>query len=156
MAELVKTEAVVEGRTEERWTLVEDDSTPEWEVDARPPVIGEPATRLTASARLTGSARYTSDIRLPGQLEAAVMRSPHAHARLVSISLDAARSLPGVRAVIGPGDCPAYEGGDVLFDEPPYAGAAVAAVAADTPRAAADALIALDPVWEPLGFVTDL
>ncbi len=156
MAKLVKTEAVVEGRTEQRWTLVEEDSTPEWAEDAPPPVVGEPATRLTAPARLTGSARYTSDIKLPGQLEAAVLRSPHAHARLTSISLDAARGLPGVRAVIGPGDCPDFDGDTVLHGEPPYAGAAVAAVAADTAEAARAALAALDPVWEPLGFVTDL
>ena len=156
MAKLVKTEAVVEGRTEERWTLVEEDATPEWAPAASPAVIGEPATRLTASARLTGTARYTSDIRLPGQLEAAVLRSPHAHARLTSISLDAARGLPGVRAVIGPGDCPDFDGDTVLHEEPPYAGAAVAAVAAESAEAARAALIALDPVWEPLGFITDL
>jgi CO/xanthine dehydrogenase Mo-binding subunit len=156
MAKLVKTEAVVEGRTEERWTLVEEDATPEWAQDAKPAVIGEPATRLTASARLTGTARYTSDVRLPGQLEAAVLRSPHAHARLASISLDAARDLPGVRAVIGPGDCPDFDGDTVLHEEPPYAGAAVAAVAADSAEAARAALVALDPVWEPLGFVADL
>jgi CO/xanthine dehydrogenase Mo-binding subunit len=156
MARLVKTEAVVEGRTEERWTLVEDDPVPEWSDDRPPAVVGEPATRVTAAARLTGTAQFTSDVKLPRQLEAAVLRSPHAHARLTSISLDVARSLPGVRAVIGPGDCPQYDGGDVLFAEPPYAGAAVAAVAAETAQAASDALIALDPVWEPLAFVTDL
>jgi CO/xanthine dehydrogenase Mo-binding subunit len=156
MARLVKTEAVVEGRTEERWTLVEEDPTPEWPADRPPDVVGQPATRVTAAARLTGSARFTSDVHLAGQLEAAVLRSPHAHARLASISLDAALALPGVRVVVGPGDCPQYDGGDVLFEEPPYAGAAVAAVAADTAQAATDALIALDPVWEPLGFVTDL
>ena len=156
MAKLVKTEAVVEGRTEVRWTLVEEDATPEWAEDAQPAVIGQPATRLTASARLSGAARYTSDIRLPGQLEAAVLRSPHANARLASISLDAARGLAGVRAVIGPGDCPDFDGDTVLHEEPPYAGAAVAAVAADTPEAAEAALAALEPVWEPLGFVIDL
>lgn len=156
MAKLVKTEAVVEGRTEERWTLVEEDSTPEWEAGTQPAVLGEPATRLTAAARLSGSARFTSDVSLPGQLEAAVLRSPHANARLVSISLDSARGLPGVRAVIGPGDCPDFDGATVLFGEPPYGGAAVAAVAADSREAAEAALIALDPVWEQLGFVTDL
>ena len=45
---LIKTEAVVEGRVEERWTLVEDDATPEYD-DANPPaVIGTPAPRVTA------------------------------------------------------------------------------------------------------------
>ena len=109
MAKLVKTEAVVEGRTEVRWTLVEDDPTPEWDEDHEPSVVGEPATRLTAAARLSGSARYTSDVRLPGGLEAAVLRSPHANARLTSIQLEARpqrprragcarpRRLPGLR-----------------------------------------------------------
>src|SRR3954464_8316255 len=130
VARLIKTEAVVEGRTEVRWTLVEEDSTPEWPADQPPEVVGEPTTRLTAGARLSGSARYTSDIQLPRQLEAAVLRSPHANARLTSISLDAARAVPGVRAVIGPGDCPPFDGATVLHDEPPYGGGAGGAGAA--------------------------
>ena len=77
MARLIKTEAVVEGRTEVRWTLVEEDSTPEWPADQPPGGVGEPTTRLTAGARLSGSARYTSDMQLPRQLEATVLRSPH-------------------------------------------------------------------------------
>ena len=81
MPRLVKTEAVIEGRVEERWVLVDDDDTPEWKQDERPPVIGREATRLTAQARVTGTARYTSDIDLPGMLEARVLRSPHANAR---------------------------------------------------------------------------
>ena len=88
MPRLVKTEAVIEGRVEERWVLVDDDDTPEWKQDERPPVIGREATRLTARARVAGSARYTSDVDLPGKLEAQVLRSPHANARLVSIDLD--------------------------------------------------------------------
>jgi CO/xanthine dehydrogenase Mo-binding subunit len=156
VARLIKTEAVVEGRTEVRWTLVEEDSTPEWPADQPPGVVGQPATRLTAAARLSGSARYTSDMLLPRQLEATVLRSPHANARLASISLDAARAVPGVRAVIGPDDCPPFDGETVLHSEPPYAGAAVAAIAADTPEAADEALAALEPRWEPLGFVVDL
>jgi CO/xanthine dehydrogenase Mo-binding subunit len=153
---LVKTEAVVEGRTEVRWTLVEEDETPEWTEDAPPRVVGEPATRLTAPARLTGTARYTSDIRLPGQLEAAVLRSPHAHARLVSVDVDAALAVPGVRAVIGPEDSPELDGERLLTAEPAYAGAAVAALAADTPAAAEAGIAALAAEWEALGFVTDL
>ena len=45
MPRLVKTEAVIEGRVEERWVLVDDDDTPEWAQDERPPVIGREATR---------------------------------------------------------------------------------------------------------------
>ena len=94
MPRLVKTEAVIEGRVEERWVLVDEDDTPEWSPDERPPVIGRAAPRLTAQARVTGTARYTSDVKLPGMLEARVLRSPHANARLLSIDLDAARADP--------------------------------------------------------------
>jgi len=98
-AKLVKTEAVVEGRTEVRWTLVEEDDTPEFEDGAATRPIGEPTPRITARARTTGSARFTVDIALPGLLEAAVLRSPHANARVTSLDLDAARAVPGVRCV---------------------------------------------------------
>ena len=156
MARLVKTEAVVEGRVEERWTLVEEDATPEWPLDQPPGVVGEPATRVTAKARLSGSARYTSDVKLPRQLEAGVLRSPHAHARLGSLSLEAALAVPGVRAVVTADDCPPIDGEPVLTTEPAFAGAAVAAVAAETEEALDAGLAALDPQWEVLGFVTDL
>ncbi len=156
MPRLIKTEAVIEGRVEERWVLVDEDDTPEWKQDERPPVIGREATRITARARVTGSARYTSDVDLPGILEARMLRSPHANARLVSIDLEAARAVPGVRCVLGPGDTPEYDGDAVLTDEPVYAGAAVAAVAADTADAAAAALIALQPQYEVLDFLIDL
>ena len=89
------------------------------------PPGGEPATRLTAAARVSGGARYTSDVRLPGQLEALVLRSPHANARLISIDLDAARAVQGVRCAIGPEDSPQFDGYPVLTDRPQYAGAAV-------------------------------
>jgi xanthine dehydrogenase molybdenum-binding subunit len=51
-------------------------------------------------ARVTGQATYTNDIKLPGMLYARVLRSPHPHARIVSIDTSEASKLPGVRAVI--------------------------------------------------------
>ena len=154
---LIKTEAVVEGRVEERWTLVEDDATPEYD-DANPPaVIGTPTPRVTARTRLDGSARYTSDIKLPAQLEAAVLRSPHANAKLTAIDVEAARAVPGVRCVVTPDDdLPAYGGSALLTAEPGYAGAAVAAVAAESAEAAEAALAALAPQWEELGFIINM
>ncbi|MGZ4482636.1 MAG: xanthine dehydrogenase family protein molybdopterin-binding subunit, partial [Gaiellales bacterium] len=144
------------GRTEERWTLVEEDDTPEYDPEHPPRVVGDPAPRVTARQRVTGTAVFTSDVRLPGMLEAAVLRSPHANARVISLDLDAARSVPGVRAVAGPGDVPEYEGDRVLVDEPPFAGAAIAAVAADSREACRLALEALAPSYQVLGFVADL
>ena len=156
MARLVRTQVEMEGRYEDRWTLVEDDASPEYVPDERLAVVGHPHTRVSAAARLSGSARFISDISLPGMVHAAVLRSPHANARVGSLDLAAAAALPGVRAVIGPGDVPDRDRRPVLTDAPEYAGAAVAAVAADTPQQAEQALAAMAPAWEPLAFVCDL
>jgi CO/xanthine dehydrogenase Mo-binding subunit len=156
MARLVRSQVEMEGRYEERWTLVEDDSTPEYGDDEELAVVGRPHPRVSAAARVSGSARFISDIALPGLTHAAVLRSPHANARVTSLDLDAARALPGVRAAVGPGDVPDQSGRPVLTDAPAYAGAAVAAVCADTPDQADRALAALAPGWEPLPFVVDL
>jgi len=156
MARLVKTQVEMEGRYEERWTLVEDDTAPEYAEDEELAVVGRPHVRVSAAARVTGSARFISDIDLTGMVHAAVLRSPHANARVGSLDRAAAEALPGVRAVIGPGDLPDRDGRPVLTDAPAYAGAAVAAVAADTPDQAERALEALAPEWEPLAFVVDL
>ena len=154
-AKLVKTEAVVEGRTEVRWTLVEEDDTPEFEDGAATRPIGEPTPRITARARTTGAARFTVDIALPGLLEAAVLRSPHANARVTSLDLDAARAVPGVRCVLGPGEGPEHAESP-LTDTPAFAGAAIAAVAADSADAADAALAALAPEYAVLGFVSTI
>ncbi len=156
MARLVRSQVEMEGRYEERWTLVEQDTTPEYGDDDELAVVGRPHTRISAAARVSGSARFISDIAPQGVTHAAVLRSPHANARVTSLDLAAAAALPGVRAVIGPGDLPDQDGRPVLTDAPAYAGAAVAAVAADTEEAAERALAALAPAWEPLGFVVDL
>ena len=154
-AKLVKTEAVVEGRTEVRWTVVEDDDTPEIDDGSATHPIGDPTPRITARARTTGTARFTVDVALPGLLEAAVLRSPHANAKVTSLDLDAARAVPGVRCVLGPGDGP-DNGDSPLSDAPDFAGGAIAAVAADSADAADAALEALAPQFEVLGFVSGI
>ena len=59
--------------------------------------------RVEDAALLTGQGRFLDDLDpLPGTLVAAIVRSPHAHARIRSVNLDRARSRPGVAAVIGP------------------------------------------------------
>ena len=112
--------------------------------------------RITGWARVSGSARYTSDIQLPGMLEALVVRSPHARANVTSLDLAAARTVPGVHAVLGPDDGILFEGDPALSSQPYYAGAAIAAIAADSREAAERALVALSPVYEPQPFVVDL
>ena len=56
--------------------------------------------RVEAVEKVTGRAKYTVDIALEGQLEGAILRSPHAHARVVALDLTAVRKLPGVAAAI--------------------------------------------------------
>ena len=62
-------------------------------------LIGQSIPRPKARQFTSGRGRYTDDVRVPGLLHAAFLRSPHAHARIVSIALDQARLLPGVSAV---------------------------------------------------------
>lgn len=92
-----------------------------------------PDARVDARAKVTGAARYTVDITHEGQLEGAVVRSPHAHARVRTIDLAPALALPGVTAVA------LVDPGAVVR----FAGQAVAAVAAPdraTLRAAREAV----------------
>src|ERR1017187_10300312 len=62
-------------------------------------VIGKPVPRINARAKVTGAARFTVDIKLAGMLHGRLLRSPHAHARIVSIDTKAAERHPDVRAV---------------------------------------------------------
>ncbi len=148
MARLIRTEKEVEGRFEEVWIVVEEDPLEQWPEGPRD-VVGRPATRKSGPERVRGEARFTADIKLPGMLQAAVLRSPHAHARVKKIDLAPALALPGVRAAIGPGDASGLE------EEVGYSGAAVAAVAADTFRQAQAAINAIDVEWEELEIVLD-
>ncbi len=148
MARLIRTEKEVEGRFEEVWIVVEEDPLEQWPAGPRE-VVGRPATRKSGPERVRGEARYTADLRLPGMLQAAVLRSPHAHARVKRIDLAPALALPGVRAAIGPGEASGLEG------EVGYSGAAVAAVAADTFRQARAAIDAIEIEWEELEVVLD-
>jgi len=81
MARLIRTEKEVEGRFEEVWLVVEEDALEQWPAGPRE-IVGRPAQRVTGPMRARGEARYTSDLRLPGMLHAAVLRCPHARARV--------------------------------------------------------------------------
>ncbi|MEW2357215.1 xanthine dehydrogenase family protein molybdopterin-binding subunit [Spirillospora sp. NPDC029432] len=116
-------------------------------------------TRADAPAKTTGTARYTADLRPPGMLHAKTLRSPHAHARLVSIDASRARQAPGVHAVLTRDDlaglAPTY--GYFIKDQPVvamdrvrYTGDVVAAVAAEDEAAALRALELVEVVYEPL------
>ena len=63
-------------------------------------MIGAAVTRVEDARLLSGQGRYVGDLALPGMLHAAFVRGPHAHARIVSIDVEAARRLPGVVACV--------------------------------------------------------
>jgi xanthine dehydrogenase YagR molybdenum-binding subunit len=148
LARLIRTEKEVEGRFEEVWLVVEEDALDQWPEGARE-TVGRPAVRKDAVERIRGEARYTADLQLPGMLHAAVLRSPHAHARVRSLDLAPALALPGVHAALGPGDV------ERLEEEAGYNGAPVAAVAADTFAQARAAIRAIVVEWEELEVVLD-
>ena len=91
MARLIRTEKEVEGQYTEQWIVVEEDALDPWP-EGPLTVVGRDAERVDGLARARGDAPYTADIQLPGMLHTAVLRSPHARARLKKIDLDAARS----------------------------------------------------------------
>jgi len=62
--------------------------------------IGQPVRRKEDLRLLTGRGTYTDDIDRPGEAHMAILRSPHAHARIVSIDVSAAKAAPGVLAVL--------------------------------------------------------
>jgi CO/xanthine dehydrogenase Mo-binding subunit len=121
--------------------------------------IGTGVRRGDAVAKVAGTARYTADVRLPGMLHAKVLRSPHAHARLLSVDASRARALEGVHAVLTRDDLaglqPTY--GYFIKDQPivaidrvRYVGDVVAAVAAVDEAVALRALELIEVRYEPL------
>jgi CO/xanthine dehydrogenase Mo-binding subunit len=145
VARLIKTEKEVEGRYTEQWVVVEgdDDALDQWPAGPGE-VVGRPATRQDGPQRARGQAIYTADLKLPGLLHAAVLRSPFARARVNSIDFSRALELPGVVAAVGPGDA------HVLQEEPPFHGAPVAAIAAESYDRAREALALVEVEWEEL------
>ena len=75
-------------------------------IDREFTVIGRRLRKIDGAGKVTGSTVYTDDIVLPGMLHAKILRSPHPHARIVSIDASAARALPGVHAVVTGRDMP--------------------------------------------------
>ena len=144
MARLIKTEKEVEGHYTKQWVIVEEDEAIDQWPQGPGTVVGRPATRQDGHQRARGQAIYTADLALPGMLHAAVLRSPFARARVKKLDLGRALEAPGVIGAIGPGDC------HVLSLEPPFHGAPVAAVAADSPGGARAALDLIDVEWEEL------
>jgi CO/xanthine dehydrogenase Mo-binding subunit len=130
--------------------------------------IGERIPMVDATARITGAIDYVLNHEVPGMLHAAVLRSPHAHARIVRIDAAAAEALPGVRAVLTGADLagrsdiiPTFglfirDQSAVATDRVRYAGEPVAAVAARDKATAVEALSLIEVDYEPLPAVLDV
>ena len=124
--------------------------------------IGKPVVRPDATGKVTGHAVYTDDIQLPRMLQAKVLGSPYAHARIKSIDTAKARVHPGVEAVVTAADLPEYKMNEsnrrgVIFpkEEVLYHGQPIAAVLASDPHVAEEALALINVDYEALPPVVD-
>ena len=109
--------------------------------------VGLSIPRPDGPEKVTGRVQYVADIQAKGLLHAKLLRSPHAHAKIVSIDTSAAKALPGVRAVITAKDIPHLKKkaptrahAVLAIDRVVFMGQPVAAVAADEPSIAEEAL----------------
>lgn len=137
--------------------------------------IGAPIVRREDGRFLMGRARYVDDIQLPHMLHAAILRSPHAHARLLNIDASAALNIPGVVAVftfediadtVEPRPIPmrrgSYSGLDRFLQYPlarekvRYVGDPVAVAVAESRYLAEDALDAIEVQYAPLPAIVDV
>ncbi|MEE8442257.1 MAG: xanthine dehydrogenase family protein molybdopterin-binding subunit [Dehalococcoidia bacterium] len=137
-------------------------------------VIGQRVPKVDAAAKVTGRALFGADIKLPGMLVGKVLRSPYAHARIVSIDTTKAEALPGVMAVIAARDMPVRPPGtwvpygsgstpDMYYfsrlvmarDKVLFHGHPVAAVAATSDEIAGEALGLINVEYEVLPPVLD-
>jgi len=145
--------------------------------------IGKPMPRKEDERLVTGKGRFTDDFSLPGEAHAAMVRSPHPHARIVAIDAAAAKAMPGVLGVFTGADCIADKigplphdpvpktkfdmkltgpGGGAVFagphallpaDRVRHVGEAVVMVVAETKAQALDATEAVAVTYEEMPFV---
>ena len=88
-----------------------------WGANDKHTLLNHRLTRVDGPLKVTGAAEYTYDKKLPGMLHGRVLRSPHAHARVVKVDASAARRIPGVRAVVGATDEAVTEGANTAVAE---------------------------------------
>ena len=129
-------------------------------------MIGTAHIKIGGDRLAAGAGEFVADVRVPGMLHAAVLRSRHAHARLVSVDAKRALELPGVRAVLTAADVPDHAiipnripvpAGGERYLQPAiargvvrYVGEPIALVVAEDAYIAADAMELIDVVYEPL------
>lgn len=124
-------------------------------------VVGKDIQRPDAVRKITGKVFFLDDIRLVGMLHAAILRPEHAHARIVSIDTSGAEKCEGVVKVVTGKDC-VFKYGDNIRDLTPmavdkvrYIGEPVAAVIAENPHQARQALKKIQVEYDPLPVYTD-
>jgi len=125
--------------------------------------IGKNVRRIDTPSKVSGRLKYAADMTMPGMLHVQVLRSPHAHARIVSIDTSAAEAIEGVAGIITSADVPGEDGFGVFVNDQPvmaqdkvrYVGEAVAAVAAEDSLIAKRALSSINVVYAPLPSVFD-
>jgi CO/xanthine dehydrogenase Mo-binding subunit len=125
--------------------------------------VGKEVQFVDAKEMARGRVLYTADLKLPGMLEAGVLRSPHAHAKILKIDTSAAESLPGVKAVITGARAPSVKYGMGVNDETVlplhkirHSGEEVAAVAAVDHDVVEEALSLIRVEYEELPSVLDV
>jgi CO/xanthine dehydrogenase Mo-binding subunit len=124
--------------------------------------VGKTIPRIEGPDKVMGRARFVADVDLPGLVWGKVLRSPVAHARIVSVDVSPALALPGVRAAITGADVAGVRTGRNIQDMPVlcsdvvrFIGDRVAAIAADSPEVADEALGLIEVVYDELPVVTD-
>lgn len=134
--------------------------------NSRPRYIGRPTNRLEDPALLTGRTQFIDDVVLPRMLHCAILRSPHAHAKITAIDTSAAEKLAGVAAIVTGEDArrwsnpvmtvpPGWGTHCLAIDKVRFVGEPVVAVAATSRYVAEDALELITVDYEPLPAVVD-
>ena len=122
-------------------------------------VVGKNWARLDGADKVSGRSIFADDVRVPGMLFGKVVRSPHAHARIVNIDISKAEALPGVKTIVTPEDA---EGIYIGINQPllptgtvNHVGHEVVAIAATSERIAAKAASLVEIEYELLPSITD-
>jgi len=145
----IKIQVGFEGNYRELTVKIPDGDIAPYAPGAELRVVGKPENRLDAIAKATGTAKYASDQRPAGMLYGAILRSPHANADITLLDTSTAEQMPGVKAVLKVPE---------VFQTSScrYAGAEVAAVAAETEAIAEEALRSIFVEYEVLPFAVTL
>ena len=149
----VSTTVEVEGRSETRIVEIPAFEPTPWTDASELTIVGARVPRMDAHEKVTGRARYTADIARPGMHFATIVRAPLPRGTIRSFNATAARALPGVLDILGPGDAP--KNTRLFANEIFYAGQPVAAVCATSLAIAERAARAIVIEYDAAPFAPD-